>query len=121
MRPFEFRVFLAAGEAERERDRGRDNDDLPAPEVHPAQEVREHPRLAQPLERIVDPHEHAVADEGEDDGVRVQRPQPPERGVLEIEVQVRPEELAGDEQSPLKPTRPQMTVAMAKARTMRLS
>ena len=52
------------------------DDELPAPEVDRAQAVAEHARLAQPLQRVVDADEHAVADEGEDRRVGVQRPQP---------------------------------------------
>ena len=52
------------------------DDELPAPEVDGAQPVAEHPRLAQPLQRVVDADEDGVAGEGEDGGVGVQRPQP---------------------------------------------
>ena len=64
----------------------RDDDRLPAPEIEPAQEIAEHPRLAQPLQRIVDAHEHAVADEGEDHRVRVQRAEAAEGDELEVQV-----------------------------------
>ena len=39
-RPLELGVFLGLGEAEGERDGGGDDDQLPAPEVHPAHERR---------------------------------------------------------------------------------
>jgi len=68
--PFQFGVFLRGGQAERQRDGSGDDDAVPAPEVEPAQGVAEHARLAQPLQRVVDPHEHAVADEGENHGDR---------------------------------------------------
>jgi hypothetical protein len=96
-RPFQLRVFLARRQAQWQRHGRAHDDSLPAPEIHPAQEIREHPRLAQPLQGIVDAHEHAVADEGEDDRIGMQRTQPPEGRVLKIQVEVRPKELAGDE------------------------
>ena len=54
------------------------------------------------------PHEHAVADEREDDGVGVQRTQAAEGGELQVQVQLRPEQLAGDQQSCAVPTSPQI-------------
>ena len=66
--------------------------------LHPAQQVAEHARLAQPLQRVVDAHEHAVADEGEDHGVGVHRAQPAEGDELEVQVGRRPEQLRGDQQ-----------------------
>ena len=86
-RPFQFRVFLAAGEAQRQRDGGADDDRLPAPEIEPAQQIAEHPRFAQPLQRIVNAHEHAVADKGKNDGVGVQRPQPAKGRERQVQAQ----------------------------------
>ncbi len=51
----------------------RDDDQLPAPEVDPAQGVAGHAGLQQALGRVVDAAEHHVAHEGEDGRVGVQR------------------------------------------------
>ena len=89
--------------------------------LNPAQLVAEHARLAQPLQRVVNAHEHAVADEGEDHGVGMHRAQPAEGDKLEVEVGGREEKLRGNSNPAAMPTMPQMTVAMANARTIRLS
>ena len=81
---------------ERQRDRRRDDDQLPAPEVDPAQQVAEHPRLAEPLRRIVDRGEDRVAGEGEDHGVGVQGPQPAEGEPRCFQVGRPPGQLKGD-------------------------
>ncbi len=68
---------------ERERERRGDDDHLPAPEVEPAEQVAEHPRLAEPLGGVVDRREDGVAREGEDHRVGVQRAQAAERDPLD--------------------------------------
>ena len=97
--PFEFSVFLAGGEPQRQGDRRGNDDCLPAPEVEPAQKIAEHARLAQALQGIINPHEHAVAHKGEDHGVGVQRTQSPEGRELKVQVQVWPKKLGSDEQA----------------------
>ena len=92
-RPFQFRVFLAGGEAQRQRDGGGDDDRVPTPEVQPAQLVAEHAGLAEPLQRVIDAHEHAVAHEGEDHGIGVDGPQTAEGDELQVEVRRREKEL----------------------------
>ena len=74
----------------------RHDDQLPAPEVQPGQRVAEHPRLEQPLHRVVDAGEADVPAEREDHRVGVQRPQPPERGPRQPEVRRPPGDLQGD-------------------------
>lgn len=71
--PFEFCVFLALGDAQRKRQCGAHDDQLPAPEVEPAQLVAPHASLAQALGAVVDGCEYSVAREGEDHGVGVER------------------------------------------------
>ena len=92
-RPLELRVLLALRVAEGERDRGRDDDRLPPPEVDRG-EGAQRARLEQPLRRVVDRREHAVAGEREDDRVRVQRSQPA-KGEVRADVQPRCGELQG--------------------------
>ena len=98
-RPLQLGVFLACGITQRQCDRRGNDDGLPAPEVHPAQCVAEHARLAEPLQGIVDPHEHAVADEREDHGIRMHRAQPTEGDELEVQVGSREENLRGRQQA----------------------
>ena len=86
--PFQLGVLLARGQTQGQRDGRGDDDGLPTPEVKPPQTVAEHPRLAEPLQRIVDAHEHPVAHEGEDYGIGVKRPQPAKGRVLKVEVQI---------------------------------
>ncbi|KAK4045076.1 hypothetical protein OUZ56_032484 [Daphnia magna] len=76
-RPFELRVFFPLGVAHRERNRGCDDDRLPAPEVDVRQEIGEKTGFYEALRRVVDAGKHHVADEGEDDGVRVERAEAP--------------------------------------------
>ena len=71
--PLELRVLLALREARAERDRRGDDDGLPAPEMDLRERVRREPRLHEALRRVVDAGEDHVADEREDDGVRVER------------------------------------------------
>ena len=98
-RPFEFRVFFARRVAERQRHGRGDDDGLPAPEIEPAQKIIKHARLAQPLQRVVDAHEHAVADERKNHGVRVQRADAPEADELKIQVGVGVKQLHGGQQA----------------------
>ncbi len=97
-RPLEFGVFLGLRKAERKRDRRADDDELPAPEVDPAQHVGEHPGLQQPLRRVVATGEEGIAREGEDHGVGVQRPESPEAQERQPEVEERIGQLQRDQQ-----------------------
>ena len=96
-RPDQLGVFLAARKAQRERDRRRDDDELPAPEMQLREKVARQPGLHQALRRVVDAGEHHVADEGEDDRVGVQRPQPAEGQPRQVEVDPPEVELTGDQ------------------------
>ena len=120
-RPLELRVFLAGREAERQRQRGRNDNELPAPEVDRAQLVAPHPRLTEPLQRVVDADEDRVARERENRRVRVQWPQPAVRqggmeprkfGKTSFSATVRPARNA---------TIPQRAVATMNFRTIALS
>ncbi len=98
-RPFQLRVFLAGRVTERQGEGRGDDDELPTPEIERAQKIAEHPRLAQPLERIINAGEHPVADEREYHRVGVQRPDPAERDELQVQVRVRKKQLHGGEQA----------------------
>ncbi|KAG1239506.1 hypothetical protein G6F68_018569 [Rhizopus microsporus] len=74
-RPFEFRVFLAAGESHRQRDGGGDDDDLPAPERERGQGATEQAGLTGALDDVVGRREQRAATEGEDHRVGMQRAQ----------------------------------------------
>ena len=103
--PDQLGVFLAAGETEREGDRGADDDELPAPEVQRGEEVTCEAGFDQPLGGVIDAGEHHVADEGEDDGVGVQRAQTAERQPRRGEVQLPEVELGRDEDAHQHPDR----------------
>jgi len=90
---------LLVAEAQRQGHGGGHNDRLPAPEVEPAQRVAVHARLAQPLQRIINAAEHAVAHKRENDRVGMERPNAPKGGKRRIQVQIRPEQLAGRQQA----------------------
>ena len=87
-RPFEFGVLLAGREAQRQRHRCGDDDQLPAPEVKPAQAVIEQPRFAQPLGRVINGGEHRIAGERKNRRVGVQRPQPAKRRQCQAQIQL---------------------------------
>ncbi len=67
------------------------------------QEVGRHARLQQPLGRVVDAREHHVADEGEDDGVGVQRADAREGQVLHAQVGLPEGQLAGGQEADQHP------------------
>src|SRR5690606_1342517 len=95
--PDELGVFLAATEAEREGDGGGDDDELPAPEVQRGEKDAGEARLHEALGGVVDAGKQHVADEGEDDGVGVQRSQAAEGEARQVEVDAPEVELRGDE------------------------
>jgi hypothetical protein len=87
-RPFEFGILFARGETQRQRHRGGDDDQLPSPEVKPAQAVMEQSRLAQPLSRVVNGGEHRVTGERKNRRIGVQRSQPAKRGPRQAQIQL---------------------------------
>jgi len=98
-RPFQLCVLLARREAQRQRHCGKDDDELPSPEVQPAEEVTVHARLAQSLQRVIDTDEDRIAREGEDDGIRMQWAKTP-IGQLRNEAQeVRCPQFDGDDET----------------------
>ncbi len=113
MRPDQFGVFLAAGQAGGKRDGSSKDDCLPAPEVDGGEQVGGRPHLAQALGGIIDTGEHHVADEGEDHRVGVERPDASEGDVgqafrldqaeadrlKELAVHLPPRKLGGGEDS----------------------
>ena len=116
-RPDQLRVFLRLGETERQRNRGADDDELPGPEMEPAQPVRGQPRLEQPLRGVIDAREHHVTDEREDRPVGVQRAQPPEAQPFEVEVRLPEGQLGGHQHSQQQGYDAQTTEAKMNART----
>ena len=105
-RPDQLRVLLAARQPQRQGHRRQHDDDLPAPEMQPAQEIARRRHLAQPLRRVVNPREHHVPDEREDRRVRVQRAQPPEGQEFQPGVQLPVPQLPGDEDPGQQADRP---------------
>src|SRR5690606_8194205 len=93
--PFQLRIFVRRGEPQGQRDGCCKDDELPTPEVHPAQEVTIHPGFEQPLQGIIRPHEDGIADEGKDHCIGMQWAHTPECGVLQFEVHERPYQLYG--------------------------
>jgi hypothetical protein len=94
--PLELGVLLRLRDAERQGDGGGDDDELPAPQVDVAQQIARHAGLQQALRRVVDAGEDHIADEGEDDGVGVQRAQTTERQFGQ-HIELREGELGGDD------------------------
>ena len=105
-RPDEFAVFFAARETERKRDRRRDDDQLPAPQVHPAEQIARHARLQQALRAVIDAGKHHVADQGEDHRVGVQRANATERQPRQVQVQLPVTKLGGDNHADQHPHSP---------------
>ena len=105
-RPLELRVLLRLREPEREGDGRAKDDQLPAPEVDAAQEIAEHPRFQQSLRGVIRPAEEGVSREGEDDGVRMERPETPKTEPRLAEIEDRIRELEGDEQPHQHPHQP---------------
>ena len=95
--PFEFRVFLAAGVAQRQGDRGGDDDDLPSPEGERGQRAAEQAGLTGALDHVVRRGEQRAAAEREDHRVGVQRTQPAIGQPGGVEVQLRPNQLRGEQ------------------------
>ena len=77
--PDQFAVFAAGGQAHRQGVGGAEDDHLPAIKMDPGEFVAPHPGFQQALEGVVHAHENAVAHEGENDRVGMQRAQSPER------------------------------------------
>ena len=98
-RPDQLGVFMALGQAHRQGDRGGDDDRLPAPERERREPIGEQAHMAGALDHVVRGREQAAAAEGEDHRIGVQRPQAAVAEPGDVEIQRRPGELGGDEQS----------------------
>ena len=96
-RPFQFSVFLAAGNAERQGDGRRQDDGLPAPEGEASEFVGKQAHVAGALDDVVAGGEERRTAEGENDGVRVERAKPGIGQPRDVEVQRRPKELGGND------------------------
>ncbi|MCY1298208.1 hypothetical protein D9M70_476820 [compost metagenome] len=90
-------VFLGGGMAQRQGHQQDQDHRLPAPEGEGGQPVGVQPRLAGALHRVVAGGELRAAGEAEDHQAGVQRPQAAEAGPRQVEVQLRPDQLAGDQ------------------------
>ncbi|MNE05891.1 hypothetical protein D3C80_984650 [compost metagenome] len=96
-RPLQLGVLLGGGEALRQGDRGQHDHQLPAPENEGGESVTEQARLAGALYHVEGGgHQRATA-EGEDHRVGMQRAQAAEAGPWQVEVQLRPYQLGGDQ------------------------
>ncbi len=96
-RPFEFRVLLGRGIAQRQRDRGQHDHQLPAPEHEGRKPVGNQPRLAGALHHVQRGANQRAAAKGKDHRVGVQRAQAPETEPRQVEIQHRKGQLPGDE------------------------
>ncbi|MCY1354626.1 hypothetical protein D9M69_410110 [compost metagenome] len=94
---FHLGVFLGGGQALGQGDQQDHHQRLPAPEGEGGKPAPIEPRLAGALHRVVAGGEQRAAAEGEDHQVGVQRAQAAEAGPGQVEVQLRPDELGGDE------------------------
>ncbi|MNN54726.1 hypothetical protein D3C81_1695590 [compost metagenome] len=96
-RPLELGVFLGGGEAHRQGDQRADDHRLPAPEGEGGHAVGDQPGLAGSLHHVVAGAEQRTAAEGEDNQVGVQGAQAAEAGPGQVQVELRPYQLRGDE------------------------
>ncbi|MCY1393453.1 hypothetical protein D9M71_83490 [compost metagenome] len=96
-RPLQLGVFFRAGPAQRQADGRQHDDQLPAPEGEGCELVGDQAGLAGALHRVVAGGEQCASAEGEDHCVGVQRAKSAEARPGEVEVEVRPGQLCGDE------------------------
>ncbi|MND98089.1 hypothetical protein D3C80_904280 [compost metagenome] len=94
---FHLGVFLGGGQALGQGDQQDHHQRLPAPEGEGGKPAPIEPRLAGALHRVVAGGEQRAAAEGEDHQVGVQRAQAAEAGPGQVEIQLGPDELGGDE------------------------
>ena len=96
-RPFELRVLLALGDAQRQGDRGEHDHRLPAPEGERREPAAEQAHVAGALRHVVRGREQRTAAEREDHRVGVQGAEAAVADPGEVEVERRPRELRGDD------------------------
>ena len=94
--PFRLGIFARLGDAEHIAGGRQHDEQLIAPENEPGEIAIGQPRPAGALHHVKARRQQRIAAKGEDHGRGVQRPQPPEGGELQIEVQQREGELGGD-------------------------
>ncbi len=102
-RPFQFRVFLGAGEALRQRDDRQHDHGLPTPEGEGSETIGEQSRLAGALNHVVGRGEQCATTEGEDHRVGVQGTQTTEARPRQVEIERGPHQLRGDENTQAHP------------------
>jgi 23S rRNA (cytosine1962-C5)-methyltransferase len=95
--PLQLRVLLAGGDPERQGNRGQDDDELPAPKGKCRKGPEGEAHAAGALHHVVGSCKKCAPAEGENHGVGMQRPQPAECQPGDIEVEIRPGHLGGDE------------------------
>ncbi len=96
-RPFQLCIFLGLGNAERQGNGGEHDDDLPAPERERSQLVERETHVTGALHDIVCRREQRGAAESKDHCVGVQRAKPAVGQERQVEIELRPDKLRGDE------------------------
>ncbi len=96
-RPFQLGVFLGGGVTQRQGNDCANDDRLPAPEGEGREAVGNQSRLAGSLHDIVGSGKQCTTAEGENHQVCVQRAQASKARPRQTEVQFRPDQLRGDE------------------------
>jgi hypothetical protein len=91
--PLKFGIFLGRGQSQRQCYGRRQDDQLPSPEIDPAQHIAVHSCFQEPLQGIIDSRKHRVPHKSKDDSVRMEWPDPTECRILEIKIEDRIEEL----------------------------
>ncbi len=96
-RPLQFGVFLGGGVAQRQGDQRTDDHGLPTPEMEGREAVGDQSHLAGALHHIVGGGKQGATPEGENHQVGMQRAQASKTRPRQTEIQLRPDQLRGDE------------------------
>ena len=96
-RPFEFGIFLRLRDAERQRHGRQHDNELPAPECEGGQLVEGEANVTGALHDVIGGGEQSAPAERENHCVRMQRAQPAVGQERQVEIELRPDELRGDE------------------------
>ncbi|MCY1179273.1 hypothetical protein D9M73_196650 [compost metagenome] len=104
--PLKLGVLFGAGVTQGQGDGGQHDHQLPGPEGEGRQARREQGRLAGALHRIVGAGKQRATAEGKNDGIGVQWSQATETGPGQVEVELGPDELRGEENAEPHPDDP---------------
>ncbi|MCY1418353.1 hypothetical protein D9M71_339100 [compost metagenome] len=96
-RPFQLGVFLGRGVTQRQGNERTDDHRLPTPEGEGREAVGNQSRLAGSLHDVIRSGKQCTSTEGENHQVGVQRAQASKARPCQTEVQLRPDQLRGDE------------------------